>query len=425
MAAPPYFIATYSRSVDLLVKSRQLIAPLAHPVKPGGVLFEVDSRYRSDTLDRIAALSLPDLRIGGAFTRTAAVFAALLAPGTILPYRREKGFLDSFPLKHLALQAELPPGFLETMCSWGVRTFGELAEIPPDALAARMGQGALTLQRIAGGEDAGLPDSLAEAPVFLEKRDFDWPVGSSEALIFPLGEMMEALCRLVSGSGLAVRGIGLLLNTEDGGAIRKRIETALPSRNSRLLQALLRLELEGLSLSSGVRSVEMEVFPARARCVQHSLLEPETLEPEEKGLTLSMVEKSWPESSIGIPGVMDTHEPDPGVAGNWRESRLLKGKTRNLNALGRDDEGGVGYAGGDTLALALRRERPPRPLKLSEKEIVSLAGPWKSSGGWWSGEGFQGGWSREEWDVELKGGEIFRVSWNPGKSCWYLEGVYD
>ena len=424
MAAPLYFIATYSSSADLLFKSRQLISPRSHPVHPGGLVFEVNSRYRQETLDRIAALSLANLRIGGAFTRTAAVFAALVAPGTILPYRREKGFLASFPLEHLSLQAELPAGFLDTLHSWGLRTFGDLTEIAPAALAARMGQDALQLRGLAAGEDVSLPESFREDLVYREKREFDWPVASSEALLFPLGEMMEAICGRVSGAGLAVCRINLLLTGNDGENLCKKVETALPSCNSRLLISLLRLELEEIILRSGIKSVELEAFPARARIIQHSLLEAETLEPEEKGLTLSLAERSWPESSLGIPGVMDTHDPDPGDCGDWRESRLLKGRNRNLNEPGGDNGCRPGYEG-NSLHLALRRERPPRPLELAEGEIVSLAGPWKSSGCWWVGDEMRNGWTQEEWDLELKNGELYRVSWNHREKIWYLEGTYD
>jgi len=406
--------------VDLLLKARQLVAPLAHPAHPGGLVFEVDPRYRQETLDRIAVLSLPDLRIGGAFTRTAAVFAALASPGTILPYRRERAFLASFPLASLALQEELPPGFLETMDSWGMRTFGDLAEIPRESLAARLGPGALRLQRIAAGEDVDLPGSIREEPVFRETRVFEWPVGSSESLMFPLAEMMESICRKVSGLGQAVRRIDLALGGEEGDEVRKQVETALPSRNSRLLLSLLRLELESVVIPGGVRSVALEAFPARSRYVQHSLLEPESLAPEEKGLTLALAGKSWPDSSLAIPGVRDTHEPDPAAASDWRESRLLKGS-------GRKGRAGValGAARDASLALTLRRERPPRPLRLRREDIVSLAGPWKSSGGWWRGEDQEGVWEREEWDLELKGGELCRVFWDPGAAAWYLEGTYD
>ena len=424
MAAPSYFIATYSSHSGQLFKSRQLIAPRFHPAPSGGLVFEVDSRYRQETLDRIAALSLPDLRIGGAFTRTAAVFAALVSPGAILPYRRERGFLASFPLEHLALQAELPSGFLDTLHSWGIRTFGELAGIAADSLAARMGQGVLPLRRMAAGEDVSPAEVFRETPAYREKREFDWPVADSAALLFPLGEMMESLCRRVSGSGQAIGRVRLLLKGDDGEEVSRKVETALPSGNSRLLLSLLRLELEETVLRAGIRFVEMEAFPAPRRIVQHSLLEAETLEPEEKGLTLSLAEKSWPESSVGVPGVLDTHEPDPASCRDWRESRLLRGRSRNLN-VDNGPGGGSSPESCDELPLSLRRERPSRPLNLGNGEIVAMAGPWKSSGRWWEGEEMDEKWSREEWDVELRSGELCRVSWNFREKRWYLEGIYD
>lgn len=423
MAAPSYFIAIYSSALDLAVKSRHLIAPLSYPVKPGGLIFEVEARYRQETLGRIDSFSFPDLKIGGAFTRTAAAFAALLAPGTILPYGREKGFLASFPLRHLSLQEELPPGFLETMHSWGIRSFGELSAVPPRELVARLGQGVLKLQRLAAGEDEGLPESLPEALVFREKRELECPVETTEALLFPLSEMVDSVCRRVAGSGNAVQGIELLLNAEDGGREKKKTETSLPSRNSRLLFSLLRLELETVSLSSGITSLELEAFPARPRHLQYSLLEPEVLAPEEKELTLAMAEKSWPESRVGIPAVSDSHAPDPGFSAGWRESGFLRGKVVRGGPAG-DAAGGDGGSR-PLLSLTLRRERPPRPVSLPEEDIVSCAGPWNYSGGWWNGEGSLQSWSREEWDVELKSGELLRVFRHLGESRWYLEGVYD
>ena len=48
-----------------------------------------------------------------------------------------------------------------------------------------------------------------------------------------------------------------------------------------------------------------------------------------------------------------------------------------------------------------------------------LAGPWKNSGNWWDRES----WNREEWDVELASGGLYRVVWEAGQ--WVIDGVYD
>ena len=79
--------------------------------------------------------------------------------------------------------------------------------------------------------------------------------------------------------------------------------------------------------------------------------------------------------------------------------------------------------------------------------IAQAAGPWRSSGGWWTearrAEGTRPGdrpgdraeekcgafgetpWNRDEWDVALKSGAVCRIYQNRTTDRWFLEGVYD
>ncbi|MCZ6769957.1 MAG: hypothetical protein O7D93_11990, partial [Acidobacteria bacterium] len=56
-------------------------------------------------------------------------------------------------------------------------------------------------------------------------------------------------------------------------------------------------------------------------------------------------------------------------------------------------------------------------------QIVACAGPWRSSGDWWTGKAHE--WSRDEWDVELLDGSIRRIYWDYCRKTWFLEGIYD
>jgi protein ImuB len=53
--------------------------------------------------------------------------------------------------------------------------------------------------------------------------------------------------------------------------------------------------------------------------------------------------------------------------------------------------------------------------------ITQAAGPWRTSGGWWTGQP----WNRNEWDVVLKSGAVCRIHQDSATACWFLEGIYD
>ena len=68
--------------------------------------------------------------------------------------------------------------------------------------------------------------------------------------------------------------------------------------------------------------------------------------------------------------------------------------------------------------------------------VLLAAGPWRTSGGWWSerAEGGpvppkprsgEGGWNRDEWDVALASGTICRIFQDRATERWFLEGIYD
>jgi protein ImuB len=79
--------------------------------------------------------------------------------------------------------------------------------------------------------------------------------------------------------------------------------------------------------------------------------------------------------------------------------------------------------------------RPPRSAKVHassgqpafvsasgmQGKVVSLAGPWRTSGDWWT----TNSWSRDEWDVTLGDGALYRIFCDCQTGRWYVEGHYD
>jgi hypothetical protein len=72
--------------------------------------------------------------------------------------------------------------------------------------------------------------------------------------------------------------------------------------------------------------------------------------------------------------------------------------------------------------LCLRRFRPPRymqvivvnrrPVRMVSPSVsgrvVMSKGPWRTSGEWWL-EGREGAWNRDEWDIALESGALYRA----------------
>jgi protein ImuB len=84
--------------------------------------------------------------------------------------------------------------------------------------------------------------------------------------------------------------------------------------------------------------------------------------------------------------------------------------------------------------VSMRAFRPPLPARVTlrggEPAFVSAAGvrgtvtdragPWRASGDWWDVA-----WSREEWDVALDRGGVYRIYRDRLREEWFVDGELD
>ena len=89
--------------------------------------------------------------------------------------------------------------------------------------------------------------------------------------------------------------------------------------------------------------------------------------------------------------------------------------------------------------VAVRNGRPVRVVapQVSGGEVMRRAGPWRTSGQWWTDAGAvadaspateSGGrspWDRDEWDVSLTDGGVYRIFHDRRVDRWFLEGMVD
>src|SRR5262249_36639441 len=187
------------------------------------------------------------------------------------------------------------------------------------------------------------------------------------------------------------------------------------------------------------------------------------------------------QDNVGSPELLDTHRPGAfrikrfsvkrgpgktrrrgGDGATWRGNKSTGGQ--GDGARGRNGEealrpatpsprrpvGGVPFSPLHRLAsslLGFRVFRPPLraqvetpdgwPARIKAQaaggrsirgKVMRLAGPWRTSGDWWSKDG----WARDEWDVAIAasgaslGKETFyRIYYDLWSDGWFVEGVYD
>ena len=398
------FIAVFSRDLPSLLDLADTLTPRVEINPPDALLLEVTPRSRAGILEKLKKHS-SSLQVAGGGTRSVALIAARMNPGTWVPQGKEAMFLAPLPIALLRLLDDNPqlPEFLITFSRWGIHSLGDLAALPEKQLVARLGQPAAQLQRLARGEDlkpfqAELPGHRFEAAV-----DLEYGLDSLEPLSFILAGLLDPLCAELQSSNLATDSVELELKLETGAVSRRKLQLAFPLSHSKTILALMRLELQSQTEKARITGALIRLNPVPPRIWQHSLFEPLAPAPEKLARTLGRLGALVGKENVGCPVLLDTRRPDA-----FRLGPFEPAKTRSPAA----HEAG---------RPVLRRFRPPFPARIRPEQTVNWVGPWRTSGEWWAVTA----WDHDEWDVEFVNGTIYRVYFDQKRRGWFLEGVYD
>ena len=432
----------------------------------------VGERLRAAAAER----GLP-VRVALAGTRTAALLLAAARPGlTVVSPGGERAALAGLPIDSLRVvsPAETRP-VLEVLQRWGIRTLGDFAALPPVSLFERLGQPGIRCQRASCGDDtAPLVAEVPEAP-WEASFELEWPVDGLEPLSFVFGRLFDGLCaRLVcEGRAAAVVHLALRLITREVDS--RALQLPAPMNDARALRTLALLNLEARPVVAGVDRVTVRVEPTPAPVTQYSLLERARPMPEQLSTLVARLSALMGESRVGGASPVDSHRPGAFRSESGRDwvaavaeatsiaSRERRQVSRVADRVQPGQEYGSalsGAPGGAVAAteaghprVALRRFRWPVPARvlvqggqparvtterrdLAGGRVESCAGPWRTSGEWWQvvdarlqartdGRLTQVGWNRDEWDVALADGALYRVYRDCDHDRWFVDGIVD
>ncbi|MEN3976959.1 DNA polymerase Y family protein [Emcibacter sp. SYSU 3D8] len=327
--------------------------------------------------------------------------------------------MKDFPLTALRLS----PDTLDSLTSFGLRTFGALYPLERRALTERFA--AEPVQRL--DQALGVVDEpispIVPVPVHEARVACLEPLVTRDGIETGLRRLLEELCRNLTRSGEGARQLTLACYRVDGTAARIRVGTSRPSRWSEPLFRLFYEKLDEVDPGFGV-----EVMTVSATRV-------ETLKP---------AQENWQVKGDGAAGLTELVDR---LGNRFGFGRIARPAPRQSWLPERAVEDAAPFTATETPGWPTGRERPLRLLKVPEPvEATALVpddppmmfrrggkayrvraadGPERLEGEWW----LKDEPPRDYYQVEDEDGRrywLFRQGLYDGSTAprWFLHGVF-
>jgi protein ImuB len=321
------------------------------------------------------------------------------------------------PLPVSLLQCE--SRMLSVLSRWGIRTLGQLAALPEQALVSRLGQAGRHLQQLALGNSEHLLVPEKEVFTLTETTVLDSPLELLEPLLFVLSPMLEAIMRKAIGRAYALRAVRITLQLEGAAAHTVAVRPALPTQNREALLKLMNLELQAHPPQAGIVSVTLDAEAAQPQTAQRGLFQAQFPEPDKLDLLLARLRSIAGEHNVGSVELSNSHRHDAFTMIAFQPS---------LRGVAKDSD--------HASCLALRVCRPAEAVRVTcmgnqprtlfwqgvRRNVTACAGPWHTSGSWWDGKA----WDNDMWDVvTAEPVQSLRLMRAQASQSWFVVGLYD
>ncbi|HMC22515.1 MAG TPA: DNA polymerase Y family protein [Thermoanaerobaculia bacterium] len=386
----------------------------------GGQRAAGGGRESEQELAKAAIRAIEDIglpaRVGIAASKLAARVAAELpqTPTVVTPGDEAK-FLAPLPLARLSPELEAAA----MLQRFGLTTIGDLARLPENEIASRLGDIGRELHFAARGID---PRPLIPRPLppeFREGMELEWPLVALEPFVFIANAALDRLSKRMEMQGFACKRIEITLTLEPDGYDARAIDLPAPTRDVKTILTLIRLDLEKRPPGAPVIGFTFVAQPDRPRRAQLSLFGPAALSPEKLATTIARLISMLGDGRVGMPMTVDGHLPERHDIAEFApppppDTRRPPPRARGL--------------------LAARTFRPPIPVEvITERGTIAsvrgeniegsvrvCSGPWRIEEGWWRDAPAE----REYWDVELWGGGIYRVYQAAATKEWFVDARF-
>ena len=382
------------------------------------------------------------------------LLAAVLAARSdaVVPAGSSRAYLSSRPtsdLLHAVTDPAATAAVREAVHLWwrlGVRTLGELAGLPPEAVAGRFGDLGAWAQRLARGEDLRPPARRRPEEDLAVATELDPPALRVDVATFAARRLAEELYENLSRRGLASGRLRITARTEESELVRlwRTDDAAAGGMSAARITDRVRWQLEGwLGDKTRVPAPLTHLALAAEELVPAGTHQPSLWGADAGGdvrarralgrvqgllggdavLTVEVQGGREPRDRVHLvpfgeqsPAPRDPSLPWPGALPAPAPATILEEpeEVRVLDARGAD------------VVVDDRLTMPEEPDVVEQEEgrsdVESWAGPWPVEERWWDVSG-EPGKPRVLLQVVVEGGRGLLLAFTDG--AWFLEAVYD
>jgi protein ImuB len=360
---------------------------------------------------------------------------------------------------------------LEIFNKWGIRTLGALTALSGPEIHERFGERGAYWQSLARGIDARPMVPWVDEVPFEAALELEWPIEGLEPLSFVLARLLEPLSERLERADRGAAVIYTSLRLTSRTVFTRTLQLPAPMRDPKTLRTLVLLDLESHPPDAPIDIVRVFIEPTPAKVLQWTLLERAQPAVEQVTTLTARLTALMGAGHVGSPRLVDTWKAGSFTMSDFgsRVADQLPKVDRTIENQSVDPQSTIDPQSEIcNLKSALRRFRFPIPARVVVTEgrpvrvqvdrpgfnsgaILQAAGPWRTSGNWWdtpgprtasafareqSGElrrdhhavaafGREGGWDRDEWDVAMHDGTVYRLVVERGVGQWFLEGIID
>jgi protein ImuB len=347
---------------------------------------------------------------------------------------------------------------LEILTKWGIRTLGALTALSGPEIHERLGERGAYWQSLARGMDARPMVPWVDEIPFEAALELEWPIEGLEPLSFVLARLLEPLSERLERADRGAAVIYTSLRLTSRTVFTRTLQLPAPMRDPKTLRTLVLLDLESHPPDAPIDIVRVFIEPTPARVLQWTLLERAQPAVEQVTTLTARLTALMGAGHVGSPVLVDTWKPGAFEMSDFRSQ--IADLSKIESPITQESKSSINQQSEIcNLKSALRRFRFPIPTRVvvhegrpvrvqtdrqgfSSGAIVQAAGPWRTSGNWWDTPGprtasasaceHSGGpdrsteaWDRDEWDVAMTDGTVYRLVVERGVGQWFLEGVID